>query len=554
MAEHSESTNEVVWSGEQTWATITEQDARAVAGSLMFTNEELLELSLEDANTDMPFFSPQLQEEVGNTVPPPQEESDCSWTEAESHDLWYDQLRQQLYDFRQGPECTLTTTPLDSRRRKQVHSMSNLWGLSHMSVGSGKLKRVLLSKCALAKTGNPSDRRWNPSRDAWLPGYIDPRLVLFHWISSTICFQTCLNVLQLPRPINTIMDVRGDYGTVYALFETPSDAASALLALHGARPHWNVNAGDRNIEACYLRLPFGFSLTSHLLAAGFSRLPALVHQAFHTSQSRDPNDPHSGSVSPSIPACLPPPRRSSLAPGTASPTELANALFRISSSPRQYPPLSSSALHSRRGSVSRRLSLSSSLSRDLGYISASSQVDSEYSFGTNASKKRRRAPKVPGGYPCAVHGCDKVFDHQGELTKHEKVHGTDRPHVCTQCGKGFSYPKDLRRHERTHTVESMTVSPILEPADAIDDGFDTYDTQFENNNVEAAFTTLASDTNTGVCVYCGKGFSNPPDWGIRSQHLVTCHGLESLLPPACSSSSSSHQRNTPSFARICHSA
>ncbi|KAF2209621.1 hypothetical protein CERZMDRAFT_9436, partial [Cercospora zeae-maydis SCOH1-5] len=68
----------------------------------------------------------------------------------------------------------------------------------------------------------------------------------------------------------------------------------------------------------------------------------------------------------------------------------------------------------------------------------------------SATKKRRREPKILAGYHCSFTGCDKAFDHQGELTKHEKVHSTDRPHVCVPCGKGFFYPKDLRRHERTH--------------------------------------------------------------------------------------------------------
>ncbi|KAI5360745.1 Putative ubiquitin-conjugating enzyme E2, Zinc finger C2H2-type, ubiquitin-conjugating enzyme/RWD [Septoria linicola] len=580
---------DTTWSQQETWPNTFPQDMRS--GPLMITDQELLDLSLEDMNMMQletqsmpPLFSPQhvsMETQSGATVPE-QEESDCSWTEADDKDLWQDHLQRQLHEFRMGHGCTLTTVALESRQRKQVHSMANMWGLGHMTVGLRKQKCVLLSKCALAKTGDASDRRWNPSRPSWLSGYIDPRLVLFHWVSSNICFQTCLNVLGLPSPVNLTMDIRGDYGTVYALFDSPSDAATALLALNASRPHWNISTLDRDVEACYLRLPSGFSLTSHLLAHGFCNLPVLVFQAFGKTSNINPNQPPSGSASP--PVCSSQSRRTSLAPGAASPTELANALFRISSSPRQYPPLSSSALHSSRGSISRRMSLSSSLSRDLGYISASSQVDSDYSVATNVSKKRRREPKILAGYRCSFKNCDKVFDHQGELTKHEKVHNTDRPHPCMQCGKGFFYPKDLRRHERTHAAESTPVSPIPEPTGASSDidlsnfrpprrhicaccpkkpqSFDTelglklheiekpYACElcytrfkFENDleghrnaihggrayscgnisDIESLFVLRSDDESIDSCAYCGEGFPNPPDWGIRYQHLAQAH-------------------------------
>ncbi|GIZ45978.1 hypothetical protein CKM354_000912200 [Cercospora kikuchii] len=595
MADQVDSTDATLWTQEQIWTMNANQEV--YPGSFMISNEELLDLSLKDMNlaqtmagNTMPFLTPQpssMNFDMPHMGSAPsfavsQEESDSSWTEADSQDLWYDQLRQQLQDFRQSPTCTLTTIPLGGRQRKQVHSMANMWGLSHMSVGDGLQKRVLLSKCALAKTGDAKDRRWNPGRNTWSPGYIDPRLVIFHQVSSTICFRTCLNVLGLPPPSKITRDIRGEYCTVYALFETPPDAVKAVLALNDTRPHWNVNATDRNVEACFLRMPLGFSLTSYLLDEGFSQLPALVREAFGSASNYDPNQAPSSISTP--PSASPLPTRTSLAPGAASPTELANALFRISSSPRHYPRVAGSALHSRRGSISRRMSLSSSMSRDYGYISASSQVDSDYSLATSASKKRRREPKILAGYHCTFPGCDKAFDHQGELTKHEKVHSTDRPHVCVQCGKGFFYPKDLRRHERTHTTESTPVSPIPEPTGtgSEPDGYEfqmaprhicvccpdgprafkselelkLHETEralrcehcpnrFRSRNelerhhsavhqsltyscgsisdIEVVFIVRNDGNGMDNCAFCGEGFPNPPDWGTRCQHLIKAH-------------------------------
>ncbi|KAM3420988.1 hypothetical protein BST61_g1415 [Cercospora zeina] len=596
MADPAESADATLWTPAHVWTM--DGHAAMHPGSMAISTEELLDLPLGDMNlardtagNTMPFFTPppaSMPFDMPHMGSAPsfavsQEESDCSWTEADSQDLWYEQLRQQLEKFRLSPTLTLATIPLGARQRKQVHSMANMWRLSHMSVGDARQRRVLLSKCALAKTGDAKDRRWNPARQTWSPGYIDPRLAIFHRVSSTICFRTCLNVLGLPAPDNLTRDMRGEHCTVYALFETPSDAVDAVLALHDTRPHWNTNATDRNVDASFLCMPLGFSLTSHLLADGFPQLPVLVRQAFGGASSNN-NPNHASSSSPTPPSASSLPTRASLAPGAASPTELANALFRISSSPRQYPPLPGSALHSRRGSISRRMSLSSSLSRDYGYISASSQVDSDYSLATSATKKRRREPKILAGYHCPYPACDKAFDHQGELTKHEKVHSTDRPHVCVQCGKGFFYPKDLRRHERTHTTESTPVSPIPEPpgTGSEPDGYEfqmsrrhicaccpmkpkafkselelkLHETEralgcescphrFKSRNelerhqnavhqsltyscgsisdIEVVFIARSDGNGMDNCAFCGEGFPNPPDWGIRCQHLIKVH-------------------------------
>jgi hypothetical protein len=392
-------------------------------------------------------------------------DSDCSWTVTDNQDIWYANLRQQLRDFRTSEGFTIVTPPLGSQQRKQVHSTANLWSLSHMSIGSGKLKRVLISKCAIFSTSE--ERIWNPAWewDSWSRCYISPRLVLFHWISSNICFQTCLQVLGLPTPTNFTMVVRGDYGTVYALFETTGDASSTMLALNGSRPHWNTTSIYKEVECCYLRLPHGFELTTNLLGGDFCRLPVQVLEAFDKQFKENPNQPSSR---PSSPQAVFRNRHVSTVSGTVDPNELASALSKVSSTSSHYPLRTSSAIHSRQGSASRRMSLTSSVSRDPGYASASSQLESDYSVGTNASKKRKRWPKLPGGYPCPADGCGRVFDHQGELTKHEKTHTGSRPYIC-HCGKGFLYPKDLRRHERSHVANSTPVSPIMEPVGGVSD-------------------------------------------------------------------------------------
>ncbi|KXT00580.1 hypothetical protein AC579_10252 [Pseudocercospora musae] len=392
------------------------------------------------------------------------QDSDCSWTEADDQDEWFELLRQELQDFRQSQQATLFTLPLSARQRKQVHSMANLWGLSHMSIGDGGIKRVLVSKCALSANvvdGNALSRPWNPRGGAWWSGSLDPRLVLIHWISSNVCVQTCLSVLDLPVPVNVTMDVRGDYGTAYALFSSSADAANVILGLNRSRPSWNNTSVDRELECSFLRFPTGFVLTHDLLLDHFYQLPLLLYQAFNMSSNLNPNQPSSrppsraaGAPNASIPALRNKPSTHSL-----SAIDERQALIDLADQLQQFPPLSHSGTSSY--DASRRHSRTSSQSRDLGYTSASSQVDSDYSHATSLSKKRKREPMIPNGYKCSIDGCDKAFDHDGERRKHERNHSGERPYACRRCGKGFLYPKDLRRHARTH-LGSAQASPTLE--------------------------------------------------------------------------------------------
>ncbi|KAF1830233.1 hypothetical protein BDW02DRAFT_110661 [Decorospora gaudefroyi] len=71
------------------------------------------------------------------------------------------------------------------------------------------------------------------------------------------------------------------------------------------------------------------------------------------------------------------------------------------------------------------------------------------------STQRRQAPR-PGGFTCNMRNCDKTFNRQCELNRHQKTHlvPSERPHKCSDCAVSFLYPKDLHRHKRTHTDPS----------------------------------------------------------------------------------------------------
>ena len=67
-------------------------------------------------------------------------------------------------------------------------------------------------------------------------------------------------------------------------------------------------------------------------------------------------------------------------------------------------------------------------------------------------RQKLRLPKVKAGYKCRQPKCDKVFDYNGERTKHERIHWpeSEYPYMCQYCDKRFINKKDATRHERVH--------------------------------------------------------------------------------------------------------
>lgn len=363
------------------------------------------------------------------------EDSDShhSWTAADNAEEWVTRLRASLTAFRRDRDrVALITTPLQTRQRRKVHSMANIWGLSHMSIGPGREKRMIVCKGAL--TGSTSrmpvstGRRWNPC-DTWSAGFVNTRVVVFDMLDPNMDSFHVSNVLQgadIAAPLKTTMDyyemdMNGftiSVAKAFAIFASSEDAAMALLALDGTTPNWN----SFTIEGDYVRFPAGFNFNDALLDA-FDTLPEAIRLAQVSAEESK--------------------RDRAIATGSA---------------PQSESDSDDDTLHSSSLAIARRApydgpSAASSLSMDAGYASAGSARSAAISdhSDTSTSRKRKRVPKVAGGFPCRDHGCDKIFDRAGDRTKHEKYHSEGRPNVCTRCGKGFHFPKDLRRHMIVHS-------------------------------------------------------------------------------------------------------
>lgn len=340
-------------------------------------------------------------------------DTDASWDQVDEEQIWSTRLRDQLANFRSSlaADATMVTEPLSSDKRRKVHSMCHLMGLSHMSFADSGEKRVLIAKCFIKPSKQCSSKVWNSPKGFDSRGYVDPFSVALggRWIS----------------PEDDQFDERG--GVVVARLECAGlpIPAQVILPYHDSTANTVAILRYDNAQSAYAvydsSLAMRYSVPDH--NDGKLRSVQIEQIGYHHTYF-DGYCAFSGDTV--FPAASIIDVKALKVPATHS-----------------QPNGTAQERTERSGSTTSYLSESSS-----NDTSASSSYSLVPDYEVTSTSRRKR--KHVGGYVCHADNCVKVVNRECDRRKHEKVHSRERAHVCSACSKGFHWPKDLRRHEKRH--------------------------------------------------------------------------------------------------------
>jgi len=89
--------------------------------------------------------------------------------------------------------------------------------------------------------------------------------------------------------------------------------------------------------------------------------------------------------------------------------------------------------------------------------------------------------------------------------KHFRAHEHEKQYTCAYCCNRFKNKNEAERHQNSLHLRRFSWSCAALPG------------------VQAAFQAVSLGSNADMCGYCGELFTNPPNWDLRTEHLVQIH-------------------------------
>lgn len=377
-------------------------------------------------------------------------ETDSSWDEQDAVETFYASLRKGLRGLRENSCPVLITSPLPVKLRRVVHSAAHLQHCSHISLGTGRQRRMLLSRFRITSYARLHTKKkccngLNESIRVW-------PTILRMWITSgTTAHANAASIIQImqakniPRPRACRCEYEDGSEPCYAEFEDSGQALEAMELLQGSHC---LSGNTFELKVTFLTAfaenhidPFGLN--------DFSNWDLYTSRALSNDlpQFIDCESPSwlSTSAIPSFLSSI----TSSLRMTQIEPIQRATSQLRGKTPVQRRDNSSGRSSIIDDGYYSANSSASgTSFKRSHSTYSGDEPSDADQEASAN---KRKKHPKIRNGYVCQ-YGCGMAFDCYGYRTKHEKNHAPkeSRPHKCSDCGMGFINRKDLTRHETTH--------------------------------------------------------------------------------------------------------
>ena len=329
--------------------------------------------------------------------------------------------------------------------------MAHLRHLNHMTLDTGKDRRILVSSANIVCTVDPKRRKcWNERPARWK---FDPMKLVIKVPEVVARYHIAgmMKAQRLPVPVSwKRMPARNGFHEYLVEFDKAGDNATV----------WDVLQGDQFYEhgkSAYVDVTYQ-AWDEHGAQNHFCEVdPDLVDTRYwwpHTLSEQERRDlaEHERWKLTSFEGerliqsnwtYSSRPRRRSNSRGESSDGDAYGSGASVASSKRSLTTYLSDSTPPDRAKFGVGLS-------ELG---ASVHEDTrDELYGSTLPKRRKRFPKVNAGYQCQEPGCDKVFNCNGDRTKHARIHWpeSEYPHACTYCDKRFIHRKDATRHEKVH--------------------------------------------------------------------------------------------------------
>jgi hypothetical protein len=376
------------------------------------------------------------------------QKSDSSWDEQDNLENFCDSLKTRLDEIgdpSSNVEKYFITDYLSRKKRRLVHALAHLGRFNHMTLDETKERRILVTTATIGCKGNHAlNKCWNERKSQWK---LDPRTLIIMFPHNIERDQLCgtLTDMNLPLPHSFCQIAYSQHRRLFlAEFNTAGAAARVIDRLQDQYSEGRSGPGaDICIDVSYRYWSQNTPADATFKVFGdvseqqswSDKILFLPHRHYHHAKSsKYPPLVYRYDWSRSF-------NRRRMSRGTST-RETDSSDGSHSSSKRPYKELDVDA--------PKRTHLSDLSNDELKILVGGPSRDAS---SDSTAKRRRRHPKQAGGYPCSE--CGKVFNYNGERTKHELIHKPkeEHPHACSYCEMRFINRKDLQRHEKVHLAK-----------------------------------------------------------------------------------------------------